>query len=179
MWCSSPHIMNGDEYDKLAAQTELFREKFVRLAIGRPLLTTVQDYKRHGAGALQVLPTREKDTALVFMGARNEHFTNPAYCQLEYVFHDLGRTDAYRHGRGDIPGWKRYCIGWTSVRGESKCALSADGGGGRSRQNDFGGDERTLEKPDCGAGRTVRAFRIGRVDPGIREVFVRHAEEAE
>ena len=87
------HIMNGDEYDKLAAQTEPFREKFVRLAIGRPLLTTVQDYKVTAQVLLQVLPTRETDTALVFMGHGTEHFANPAYCQLEYVFHDLGRTD--------------------------------------------------------------------------------------
>ena len=87
------HIMNGDEYDKLAAQTEPFREKFVRLAVGRPLLTTVQDYKVTAQALLQVLPTREKDTALVFMGHGTEHFANSAYCQLEYVFHDLGRTD--------------------------------------------------------------------------------------
>ena len=88
------HIMNGDEFDKLCAQAEPFRAKFARMAFGRPLLTTLEDYRDLAAALTKILPQAEADTAHVFMGHGTEHYANAAYCQLEYMLHDGGRTDA-------------------------------------------------------------------------------------
>ena len=158
------HIMNGDEYDKLAAQTEPFREKFVRLAIGRPLLTTVQDYKVTAQALLQVLPTREKDTALVFMGHGTEHFANPAYCQLGYP-----GVEEVLHRLDERPGVKKVVLYPLMVVA------------GDHAKNDLAGDEPYSWKSRIAArGYDVKCVLSGLGEyPGIREVFVRHAEEAE
>ena len=174
--------MNGDEYDKLAAQTEPFREKFVRLAIGRPLLTTVQDYKVTAQALLQVLPTREKDTALVFMGHGTEHFANPAYCQLEYVFHDLGRTDVLIGTVEGYPGVEEVLHRLDERPGVKKVVLyPLMVVAGDHAKNDLAGDEPYSWKSRIAArGYDVKCVLSGLGEyPGIREVFVRHAEEAE
>ena len=176
------HIMNGDEYDKLAAQTEPFREKFVRLAVGRPLLTTVQDYKVTAQALLQVLPTREKDTALVFMGHGTEHFANSAYCQLEYVFHDLGRTDILVGTVEGYPGLEEV-LHRLDERPEVKKVVLYPlmVVAGDHAKNDLAGDEADSWKNRLAAqGYDVKCVLSGLGEyPGIREVFVRHAEEAE
>ena len=176
------HIMNGDEYDKLAAQTEPFREKFVRLAVGRPLLTTVQDYKVTAQALLQVLPTREKDTALVFMGHGTEHFANSAYCQLEYVFHDLGRTDILVGTVEGYPGLEEV-LHRLDERPEVKKVVLYPlmVVAGDHAKNDLAGDEADSWKNRIAAqGYDVKCVLSGLGEyPGIREVFVRHAEEAE
>ena len=87
------HIMNGEEFDKLMAQAEPYRARFRRLAFGRPLLTTLEDYRDLTAALSEALPEPEADTAHIFMGHGTEHFANAAYCQLSYMFHDQGRPD--------------------------------------------------------------------------------------
>ncbi len=87
------HIMNGDEYNKLTAQAQPYVERFASFALGTPLLTTQEDYAATARALLADLPQMEGDTALVFMGHGTGHYANAAYCQLEYVFHDLGRRD--------------------------------------------------------------------------------------
>ncbi len=87
------HVMNGDEYDKLARLAEPFASRFRRFALGTPLLTEVEDYHAVARAVLAELPPERADTAHVFMGHGSEHHANASYCQLEYVFHDLGRRD--------------------------------------------------------------------------------------
>ena len=50
------HIMNGEEFDKLMAQAEPYRARFRRLAFGRPLLTTLEDYRDLTAALSEALP---------------------------------------------------------------------------------------------------------------------------
>ena len=38
------HVMNGEEYHKLADQAEEYRDRFDRLTVGVPLLTAAEDY---------------------------------------------------------------------------------------------------------------------------------------
>lgn len=87
------HVINGEEYDKLLSQAAPFACAFARLAVGKPLLTTVEDYRTVAEAILAEVPAARADTALVFMGHGTEHIVNPSYTQLEYVFHDLGRED--------------------------------------------------------------------------------------
>lgn len=89
------HLMNGDEYDKLCKEAKPFLEKFDFALIGRPLLSTVEDYRQTVKALLSKLPSQEKETAIVYMGHGSTHFANSAYCQLEYMFHDMGREDVF------------------------------------------------------------------------------------
>ena len=42
------HIICGEEYNKLKEQVESFKPKFKKIALGRPLLTTIDDYREIG-----------------------------------------------------------------------------------------------------------------------------------
>ena len=87
------HVINGAEYDKLMDQAAPFREKFARLTVGAPLLTSIEDYQAVADAILEQLPGQQPDTTQVFMGHGTEHYVNPSYTQLEYLLHDWGRGD--------------------------------------------------------------------------------------
>ena len=89
------HILNGDEYDKLRAQAAPFEGRFARFAVGAPLLTTLEDYRATADALMASLPAPAEGEALVFMGHGTGHAANPAYCQLEYLLHDLGWKGAF------------------------------------------------------------------------------------
>ncbi|NTW72278.1 MAG: sirohydrochlorin cobaltochelatase [Eubacteriaceae bacterium] len=83
------HIINGSEFDKVINSASHFRGKFKRLAIGRPLLNSVEDYHE----VIHILD-REYDfkskEAVVFMGHGSEHNGNAAYPALDYMLKDKG-----------------------------------------------------------------------------------------
>ncbi len=78
------HVMHGFEYDKLQAQAAAFNDRFARLALGRPLLSSTADYQ----AVVQALrnefakPLSTPQTALVLMGHGTEHFANACYAAL-------------------------------------------------------------------------------------------------
>jgi len=82
----SLHIICGVEYDKLKEQMAEFEDKFSKLTIGRPLLTTIEDYKEAVTATLKDIPILKEDEAIVFMGHGTSHPVFSAYCALEYAF---------------------------------------------------------------------------------------------
>ena len=175
------HIMNGEEYDKLLAQAEPYRGQFGRLAIGRPLLSTEEDYRETAQALLEVLPERESGTALLFMGHGTEHFANSAYCQLEYLLHDLGRTDVLVGTVEGYPGFGealRRLAERPEVRRMVLYPLMVVAGD--HAKNDLAGPEPDSWRSQLEAkGYEVSCVLSGLGEyPGIRRVFVRHALEA-
>lgn len=86
----SLHIICGEEYYKLKGQIKPFEEKFKKLSFGRPLLTTIDDYKTAVTATLTGLPKLQDNEAVVFMGHGTYHESFSAYCALEYMFQDAG-----------------------------------------------------------------------------------------
>ncbi len=89
------HILNGEEYDKLCAQAGPWADRFSRFAVGKPLLTSAEDYQTAAAAIMEAIPAPEEDEALVFMGHGSAHFANSAYALLEYALHDRGWKGAF------------------------------------------------------------------------------------
>ena len=175
------HIMNGDEFDKLCAQAEPFQAKFERMAFGRPLLTTLEDYRDLAAVLTEILPEAEPDTAHVFMGHGTEHFANAAYCQLEYMLHDGGRTDAVLGTVEGYPGLEEVFRRLGERKTVQKVVLHPlMVVAGDHAKNDLAGDEpeswksRLLER---GYQVSCELKGLGEY-PQIRALFVRHALEA-
>ncbi len=85
------HIMNGIEYDFVVAAVKERAGKFNSVKIGKPLLTSEEDYDK-------VLKVIQKDfipeaeevakgkASIVFMGHGTEHFANATYSQLQFKF---------------------------------------------------------------------------------------------
>ncbi|WP_083258967.1 sirohydrochlorin cobaltochelatase [Cellulosilyticum sp. I15G10I2] len=90
----SLHIICGDEFDKLKQHIQEYEGKFSKLTIGRPLLTTIEDYQEAVKATLKEIPSLKEDAAIVFMGHGTTHPVFSAYCALEYAFKEQN-TRAY------------------------------------------------------------------------------------
>lgn len=78
------HLMNGYEYDDLTKALESYKDKFKKVALGEPLLSSDDDYYKVIA-ALASVSERYDDgkTALVFMGHGTEAESNKVYSTLQ------------------------------------------------------------------------------------------------
>ena len=176
------HIMNGDEFDKLCAQAEPFRTRFARLSFGRPLLTALEDYRDLTSALMEILPEAEEGTAHVFMGHGTEHYANAAYCQLEYMLHDSGRTDVVLGTVEGYPGLEEVLRRLAERKAVQKVVLHPlMVVAGDHAKNDLAGDE-----PESWKSRLLaRGWQVSCEGKGlgeypqIRALFVRHALEAE
>lgn len=175
------HVINGAEYDKLMAQAEPFRGKFARLTVGAPLLTSIEDYKAVADAILEQLPERQADTAQVFMGHGTEHYVNPSYTQLEYLFHDMGRKDIIIGTVEGYPGLEQV-LRRLSERPEVKKAqlhpLMVVAGD--HARNDLAGEEPDSWKSvleDAGYQAACDLRGLGEF-PGIQRLFAQHARQA-
>ncbi|MBC5738664.1 sirohydrochlorin cobaltochelatase [Lawsonibacter faecis] len=172
------HVINGEEYDKLLAQAEPCRSRFARLSVGAPLLTTVEDYHALAAAVLAELPEEREDTAMIFMGHGTEHYVNPSYAQLEYVFHDLGRRDVLI---GTVEGYPaleqvlRRMAERPEVKRAVLCPLMVVAGD--HAKNDLAGaDEDSWKSRLESLGYEVLCNLKGLGEyRGVREMFVGHA----
>ena len=89
------------EYNKLKEQVESFKPKFKKIALGRPLLTSIEDYKETVEAVRKQLEIIKPDEAVVFMGHGTTHESHAAYPALEYMFRDndmnvyIGTVEGY------------------------------------------------------------------------------------
>ena len=94
------HIMNGTEYDFVAGFVEQFRDRFRCIRMGKPLLTSQEDYDKVVEAICVgiVEPAKEMagpDAAVVLMGHGTEHFANSAYSQLQLALWLSGLDDVF------------------------------------------------------------------------------------
>lgn len=177
----STHVMNGEERDKMMAQALPFADRFERFAIGMPLLTEVEDYHAVAAALDERLPCKEEGTALVYMGHGTEHHANAVYALLEYVLHDMGRTDIHIGTVEGYPGFEEVCRRLEET-GDVKhvVLLPLMVVAGDHAKNDLAGDEEDSWKSRLeGMGYSVSCVLEGLGEnPALRAIFVRHAMEA-
>lgn len=174
------HIMNGDEYEKMLAQAGAFAEK-MKLSVGKPLLTAVQDYRDVCTAIMAQLDAPAGGEAIVFMGHGTGHYANAAYSQLDYMLTDMGWRNAFV---GTVEGYPAFgeVIRRLEERPEIRrvrlypLMIVA----GDHAKNDMAGDgpdswKSRLEE----RGYTVECHLTGLGEyPAIREIFASHALEA-
>lgn len=90
------HLMNGYEYDDLAAAVEEYKDKFDSVAFGAPLLSSDEDLNK----ITEILPEITKeynndDTAVIFMGHGTEHEANAVYEKLQGKLTNAGQNNYY------------------------------------------------------------------------------------
>lgn len=88
------HVMNGYENDLMTEDAKAYSSHFSRVAIGAPLLTSMEDQTRIIKAVAENLPV-EKDEALILMGHGTEHFANSIYAALDYQFKDMGYPNIF------------------------------------------------------------------------------------
>lgn len=81
------HVMNGYEYDDLIAVVDSYRDKFDKVSVGAPLLTSDEDYSRVADALMEDTSAyNNAETAIVFMGHGTEHSANATYAKLQTTF---------------------------------------------------------------------------------------------
>ncbi len=81
------HVTNGFEYERMTDAVTRFAEQFDALALGKPLLTSDEDYAQLVDILLEeTAPYNKPKTAVVFMGHGTGHPANTAYARLGDIF---------------------------------------------------------------------------------------------
>lgn len=81
----SLHIINGDEYEKIVRDVQLFRPQFQRLVMGAPLLSSFDDYVQLMEALRQQMPALGEGERAVFMGHGASHHAFSAYACLDHL----------------------------------------------------------------------------------------------
>lgn len=81
----SLHIINGDEYEKIASEVRACRHRFQRLVLGKPLLSSYGDYQQLLAALQMQMPPLDANERVVFMGHGASHHSFSAYACLDHV----------------------------------------------------------------------------------------------
>ena len=81
----SLHIINGDEFEKIATQVEAFSGRFLKIRIGLPLLSCHRDFEQLIEAMLAQAPTIASDERVVFMGHGATHHAFAAYACLDHM----------------------------------------------------------------------------------------------
>lgn len=89
------HVINGEEYDDMAADAEQYRDRFEKITIGAPLLTHTEDYRKVIHAVTEQLPGLDVQDALVLMGHGTKHHANAVYAALDYHFKDMGYSNVF------------------------------------------------------------------------------------
>ncbi len=172
------HIINGIENERMM---EVLMEKmgqFRRMQVGKPLLSSVDDYKK-AIHAIMAETDLAEDEMLVFMGHGTEHHANSAYPTLEYTFHALGYSQV-------LVGTVESFPDLTNVRrkleisGRKKVALMPFMlVAGDHAKHDMAGEEDSWKSELQEDGYEVRVIMKGLGEfEGIRKIFREHIEEA-
>lgn len=88
-------VINGEEKDEMMEQLEPFKDKFSKLTISSPLLTTYEDYVTLVHAMEKEMPKTKPGEAIVLMGHGTPHAGNSAYGTLDYIFKDEGLKDVH------------------------------------------------------------------------------------
>jgi len=175
------HVMSGLEYDEMIAAIEPFKDKFVNISYGLPLLTSDEDY----AQVVSIITdeTKEYDvdgTAIVFMGHGTEHEANSTYTKLQQFLTDAG-YDNYFIGTVEATPSLEDVMASVEESGATKVVLlPLMIVAGDHANNDMAGDEEGSWKTAFkGSGYEVECVIKGLGEySGIQQMFVKHAGDA-
>ncbi len=175
------HIMNGEEYDELCAAVEPYEENFDTLRIGKPLLTTTEDYEKLvGFVKEDTKDLNKEDTAVVFMGHGTPHFANATYACLDYhMKHEI--ADNYYVGTVEgYPTIDEVLADVEKQNAKKVVLLPFMIVAGDHANNDMGGDEEDSWKTQFKqAGYEVEVVLKGLGEyEGVQNMVVEHLQAA-
>ena len=92
------HLMNGYEYTDLKEELETYRDKFEKIALGEPLLTSEEDFRAVAETITSETSSYDDGkTAICFMGHGTEADSNQVYAKMQQTLAAMGK-DAYYIG---------------------------------------------------------------------------------
>lgn len=93
--CQPTHVISGYEYDSIINDINKFKCKFKKLRVGKPLLTSDNDFKNVIKAINKEISYLKADEALVLMGHGTEHDANSIYAKLDKYFKENGNKNIF------------------------------------------------------------------------------------
>lgn len=174
------HVMNGAEYDDLMAVVGEYEENFADLKIGKPLLSSTEDFENVVEVVAGEMPELNEGEALLLMGHGTHHHANTAYSALDYMFKYKGYEDVYV---GTVEGFPTLDAIMEQIEGKEYNKLYLMPlmiVAGDHANNDMAGDEEDAWKMILKAeGYDVEPVLagLGQME-GIQQMFLEHLEAA-
>lgn len=175
------HVMSGLEYDEMIAAIEPYKNKFISLSYGLPLLTSDEDYRQ----VVSILTEETKEynvdgTAIVFMGHGTEHDSNSTYAKLQQFLTDAGYINYFIGTVEATPSLEDVMSSVESSGAAKVVLLPLMIVAGDHANNDMAGDEEGSWKTEFKKeGFAVECVIKGLGEyPGIQQLFVAHAGNA-
>ena len=172
------HIINGVEYDRM--MNDLMENMFLfrRIRVGKPLLSSVEDYKKSIHAVMAETELRDGEM-LVLMGHGTDHHANSAYPTLEYTFHALGYNQVLVGTVESFPELKNVMAKLKIAEKKKVALMPFMLVAGDHAKNDMAGDEDSWKSELEEEGYEVRVILQGLGEfEGIRKIFIEHIEEA-
>ncbi|MBQ9272516.1 MAG: sirohydrochlorin cobaltochelatase, partial [Mogibacterium sp.] len=90
------HLMKGLEYDKLCGVLAEYEDRFEKVSVGDPLLSSEDDLDRAAEALIGTSAGREDGhTAFVFMGHGTSHTAKISYSQMQTQMEKLGYKNVF------------------------------------------------------------------------------------
>ena len=174
------HVMNGEEYDGMMADIEPYEESFANIVIGKPLLSSYEDYQKVVAAVAAEFPEMGDKDVMVLMGHGTEHFANSAYGCLDYIFKDEGYENVYVGTVEGFPTFDTIVKKLSVLNVEKVYLMPLMVVAGDHAQNDMAGDEADSWKSMLKAkGYEVEPILKGLGEmKGIQEMYIEHIQDA-
>ncbi len=174
------HVMPGFEYDDMVKEVSAYEQFFNTLKIGKPLLTSEEDFKTLAdVLAKETADYNTDGTAVVWMGHGTEHKANTTYATMQKAFTDAGYSN-YFVGTVEATPTLEDLIGLVKESGAKKVVLlPLMIVAGDHANNDMAGDEEDSWKTQfekAGFEVTPVLHGLGQY-PGVQEMIVKHADE--
>lgn len=174
------HLMDGLEYNDLANEVAQYADAFEHIAIGKPLLTSDEDFRVVAEAIVEATSSYDDGkTAICFMGHGTEAQSNAVYAKMQEVLKDLG--------------YENYFIGTVEATPTVEDVLALVQAGGYQRvvlqplmivagdhaNNDMAGEEDSWKTVFEDAGYEVECLvrGLGELET-IQKLLVGHAQEA-
>ena len=178
------HIMNGKEYDDVVEAVEQYRGKFQRITVGKPLLTTLEDYDEVIAAIEEDLVPAAREAAggdctIVLAGHGSEHYANATYSQLQLMLMTTGPDDIFVTTVEGFPEYDDTLVMMGDRKGKVVLFPFMIVAGDHANNDIAGDDEDSLKSVMTEAGYEVYCVVKGLGEfPAFRNMFLDHVREA-
>ena len=173
--------MNGLEYTDLVNEAAEYSDAFDKVAIGKPLLTTEDDFRAVMKAVTEATARYDDgETAICFMGHGTEAESNQVYATMQHMLAEAGYKNYYVGTVEAAPGLDDVLA--AVKEGSCKKVVLAPLMivAGDHANNDMAGDEEGSWKTafeDAGYEVTCLVSGLGQLE-AIQQLFVEHAQAA-
>ncbi|MGL4344859.1 MAG: sirohydrochlorin cobaltochelatase [Cellulosilyticaceae bacterium] len=173
----SLHIICGEEYEKLEKVISQFEGEFKKLTLGKPLLTSREDYDCAIDAVIGELPVLNEEEAIVWMGHGTTHGAFSSYCTLEHMMRARG-VNAYVGTVEGYPTFEQVCSQLQQAKVQKVYLIPFMLVAGDHALHDMASDEGNSWKVKLEQQRicVVSILKGLGENPGIQALFVAHSK---